>query len=183
MGKGRGPACCYGGCPPSPPILAGTLELQPLLHDSVAIPTQRDTVLRPPPDGDPASQPLLPSLGGTHFFWGFVDPVEDHKVTASTSTPGLKSGNRKACVGGLPWQRSRLQWLRIRLPKQGVQVRPLPEGLRSHMPPWPRKPKRKNRSKIVTHSTKTLKMVHINTNNNYNNNNTLQKRKGIGTKS
>ena len=181
MGKGRGPACCCGGRPRPHPFWQGPwscsrscMTVWPSLH--------KGTQSCASPDGDPGSRPLLPSLGGAHLFWGFVDPVEDHKVTATTSIPGLKSGSRKVCVGGLPWQHSRLQWLRIRLLKQGVQVRPLPEGLRSHMPPWPRKPKRKNRSKIVTHSTKTLKMVHINNNNNYNNN-TFQKRKGTGTKS
>lgn len=29
MGQGQGPACRSGGRPLSPPVLAGTLELQP----------------------------------------------------------------------------------------------------------------------------------------------------------
>ena len=53
-----------------------------------------------------------------------------------------------------------VQWLRLCLPMQGVQVQPLVGELRSHMPYDP-KTKMQNRSNIVTNSIKTLKMVHI----------------------
>ena len=49
-----------------------------------------------------------------------------------------------------------VQWLRLRLPKQGVQVRSLVGELRSHMPRG-QKTKTKNRRNIVTNSIKTKK--------------------------
>ena len=52
-----------------------------------------------------------------------------------------------------------VQWLRLHLPKQGVQVRFLVCDLRSHMPPG--KKKTKQRNSIVTNSVKTFKMIHI----------------------
>ena len=48
-----------------------------------------------------------------------------------------------------------VQWLRLHLPMQGVQVRSLIGKLRSHMPHG-QKPKHKTRN-IVTISIKTLK--------------------------
>ena len=53
-----------------------------------------------------------------------------------------------------------VQWLRLCLPMQGVQVRSLLQKLRSHMPRG-QKNKTKNRSSTVTSSIKTLKVVHI----------------------
>lgn len=76
MGQGQGPACRSGGRPRPHPFWQGPWSCsRMLLRDSVTIPAQRETVLHPPPDGDSDSRPLLPSLGGTHFFWGFVDPM------------------------------------------------------------------------------------------------------------
>ena len=53
-----------------------------------------------------------------------------------------------------------VQWLRLHLPIQEVQVPSLARELRSHMPRG-QKTKTQNRSNIVTNSIKTLKMVHI----------------------
>ena len=53
-----------------------------------------------------------------------------------------------------------VQWLRLRLPMQAVHVRSLVGELRSHMPHG-QKTKTQNRSNIITHSVKALKMVHI----------------------
>ena len=53
-----------------------------------------------------------------------------------------------------------VQWLRLRLPMQGVRVRSLVGELRSHMPHG-QKTKTSNRISVVTDSIKTLKMVHI----------------------
>ena len=53
-----------------------------------------------------------------------------------------------------------VQWLRLHLPVQGIQVQSLVRELRSHMP-CGQKIKTYNRSNVVTHSIKTLKMVHI----------------------
>ena len=54
-----------------------------------------------------------------------------------------------------------VQWLRLRLPMQGVWIQSLLWGeLRSHMF-VAKKPKHKNRNNIVTNSIKTLKIVHI----------------------
>ena len=53
------------------------------------------------------------------------------------------------------------QWLRLCLPRQGVQVLFLVWELRSHMPRSPPKIKTCNRSNIVANSIQTLKMVHI----------------------
>ena len=56
-----------------------------------------------------------------------------------------------------------IQWLRLHLPMQEVQVQSLVRKLRSYMPhgqktrTWPEN----NRNNIVTHSIKTLGMVHI----------------------
>ena len=52
-----------------------------------------------------------------------------------------------------------VQWLRLHLPVQGVQVQSLVGELRSHMPQG-QKTKTSNRSNIVTNPIKTLKMVH-----------------------
>ena len=53
-----------------------------------------------------------------------------------------------------------VQWLRLHLPMQGVQVQSLARELGSHMP-CGRKTKTWNRNNILTNSIKTLKMVHI----------------------
>ena len=53
-----------------------------------------------------------------------------------------------------------VQWLRLHLPVQGVQVQSLVGELRSHMPQG-QKTKTSNRSNIVTNPIKTLKMVHV----------------------
>ena len=53
-----------------------------------------------------------------------------------------------------------VQWLRLRLPMQGVWVQSLVRELRSHMPQG-QKTKTENRSNNVTNSIQTLKMVHI----------------------
>ena len=53
-----------------------------------------------------------------------------------------------------------VQWLRFRLPMQGVWVQSLVRKLRSHIS-LGQKTKTWNRSSIVTNSRKTLKMVHI----------------------
>ena len=52
-------------------------------------------------------------------------------------------------------------WFRLLLPMQGVQVQSLVDELRSHIPHGPKIPNVKNRSNVVTHSIKTLKIVHI----------------------
>jgi len=57
-----------------------------------------------------------------------------------------------------------VQWLRLPLPVQGVQVRSLVRKLRSHMPQGQKTKninKRRRKSNIITNSIKTLKMVHI----------------------
>ena len=53
-----------------------------------------------------------------------------------------------------------VQWLRLHLPKQGVQVGSLVWEVRSHML-QNKKLKTQNRRDSVTNSIKTLKMVHI----------------------
>ena len=53
-----------------------------------------------------------------------------------------------------------VQWFRLRLPMQGVQVWSLVGELGSYMPPG-QKTKTWNKSNIVTNSIKTLKMVHM----------------------
>ena len=53
-----------------------------------------------------------------------------------------------------------VQWFRLHLPVQGVQVQSLVGELRSHMPQG-QKTKTQNRSNIVTNLIKTLKMVHV----------------------
>ena len=53
-----------------------------------------------------------------------------------------------------------VQWFRLRLPMQGVQVWSLVGELGSYMPPG-QKNKTWNRSNIVTNSIKDLKIVHI----------------------
>ena len=53
-----------------------------------------------------------------------------------------------------------VQWLKLCLPMQELQVQSLGEELRSHVPLC-QKVKTENRSSIVTNSIKTLKMAHI----------------------
>ena len=53
-----------------------------------------------------------------------------------------------------------IQWLRLHVPKQGMQVRSLARKLRPHKH-WGQKTKMWNRSNTVTNTIKTLKMVHI----------------------
>ena len=53
-----------------------------------------------------------------------------------------------------------VQWLKLCLPMQELQVQSLGEELRSHVPLC-QKVKTENRSNIVKNSIKTLKMAHI----------------------
>jgi len=53
-----------------------------------------------------------------------------------------------------------VQWLRLFLPMEGVCVQSLIGEVRFHMT-HSQKTKTENRSNIITHSIKTLKMVHI----------------------
>ena len=54
-----------------------------------------------------------------------------------------------------------VQWLRLHLPMQGVQVWSLVRELRPHMTRGQKDQKRKNRSSIVTNSIKTSKLAHL----------------------
>ena len=54
-----------------------------------------------------------------------------------------------------------VQWLRLLLPMHRMPVWSLVRELKSHMPCGQKNQNIKNRSKIVTKSIKTLKMVHI----------------------
>ena len=56
-----------------------------------------------------------------------------------------------------------VQWLRLCLPKQGMQVQSQVGELSSHMP-LGQKTRTYNRSNITTNSIKTLKMAHNNNN-------------------
>ena len=58
-----------------------------------------------------------------------------------------------------------VQWLRVCLPMQGVQVRSLVGELRHHIPQGQKnktfKKKNKTETVLLTNSKKTLKMLHI----------------------
>ena len=54
-----------------------------------------------------------------------------------------------------------VQWLRVRLPTQGMKVPSLVGEPRSHMPQNQKNKNMKNRSSIVADSIKTLQMAHI----------------------